>query len=207
MNDLIETKLPANAYGGLRDGTMWKYFNFAASDKRGALVRFKSPLYKYVYVIYVHNHYHYYHHRRHHYHHHHHHLFHYYHYHHHHHIYIHIGVVRFTKQGKGGTHGAGFEGGQIKSGPASDETEEVNMISITDFMGEKGIKHLDILKIDAEGNDHKVRVYMYLYIYAYLYMCICVYTLIYIHIQCTHKHTYTYLYMYICIYIYIHIRI
>lgn len=37
-----------------------------------------------------------------------------------------------------------------------EDTEEVNMISINDFITENGIAYLDILKIDAEGNDDKV---------------------------------------------------
>ena len=40
---------------------------------------------------------------------------------------------------------------------AGEDTEEVNMISIDDFQVERGISYLDILKIDAEGNDDKVR--------------------------------------------------
>ena len=42
-------------------------------------------------------------------------------------------------------------------GPSVEDTEEVNMISINDFITENGIAFLDILKIDAEGNDDKVR--------------------------------------------------
>ena len=41
-------------------------------------------------------------------------------------------------------------------GPSVEDTEEVNMISINDFITENGIAYLDILKIDAEGNDDKV---------------------------------------------------
>ena len=42
-------------------------------------------------------------------------------------------------------------------GPSVEATEEVNMTSINDFITENGITFLDILKIDAEGNDDKVR--------------------------------------------------
>ena len=31
------------------------------------------------------------------------------------------------------------------------------MISVDDFLKEQGIEHLDVLKIDAEGNDMQVR--------------------------------------------------
>jgi hypothetical protein len=31
------------------------------------------------------------------------------------------------------------------------------MISVDDFLREQGITHLDVLKIDAEGNDMQVR--------------------------------------------------
>lgn len=41
-------------------------------------------------------------------------------------------------------------------GPNVEDTEEVQMISINDFTVENGISFLDILKIDAEGNDDKV---------------------------------------------------
>ena len=43
----------------------------------------------------------------------------------------------------------------ISSSPSAD-TEEVKMISIDEFTKENGIKHVDLLKIDAEGNDNKV---------------------------------------------------
>ena len=31
------------------------------------------------------------------------------------------------------------------------------MISVDDFLREQGIEHLDVLKIDAEGNDMQVQ--------------------------------------------------
>ena len=58
---------------------------------------------------------------------------------------------------------------------AGEDTEEVNMISITDFIKEQGIPHLDLLKIDAEGNDDKVRtclVYFFLVVYHLMLFCL-----------------------------------
>lgn len=63
------------------------------------------------------------------------------------------GVARFTKQSK--TVNPGFEGGHISSG-VSDTTEEVEMMTVESFLEMKGIKKIDILKIDTEGNDNKV---------------------------------------------------
>ena len=65
------------------------------------------------------------------------------------------GTVYFTKQGAGAKQGAGFEGGQIQKG-ASEDSEAVPMISVDEFLAEQGITKLDILKIDAEGNDMQV---------------------------------------------------
>eukprot|EP00598_Pedospumella_elongata_P006999 CAMPEP_0184968798 /NCGR_PEP_ID=MMETSP1098-20130426/1737_1 /TAXON_ID=89044 /ORGANISM="Spumella elongata, Strain CCAP 955/1" /LENGTH=558 /DNA_ID=CAMNT_0027490463 /DNA_START=191 /DNA_END=1867 /DNA_ORIENTATION=+ len=90
------------------------------------------------------------------------------------------GVAHFTKQSK--ETNAGFEGGSIRqssagAAPATTvrhlrsvtqlrnesiahrqlvETEEVKMTTVDSFMTRHGLTHLDILKIDTEGNDNKV---------------------------------------------------
>lgn len=50
---------------------------------------------------------------------------------------------------------AGFEGGKLRGGQGSD-TEEVQMITIDSYMQRTGLTSVDIIKIDAEGNDNKV---------------------------------------------------
>lgn len=92
------------------------------------------------------------------------------------------GVAHFTKQTK--ETNAGFEGGSIRQSSATAgasaarrlraqvdtddlssqrspqrrlvETEEVNMTTVDSFMARHGLPHLDILKIDTEGNDNRV---------------------------------------------------
>eukprot|EP01038_Epipyxis_sp_PR26KG_P004489 gene4489-6345_t len=73
------------------------------------------------------------------------------------------GTVRFTKQDE--NNNAGYEGGSIKSSDGSrrlgasntlDNTEEVSMTSIDEFMKDELMSSLDLLKIDTEGNDNKV---------------------------------------------------
>jgi len=92
------------------------------------------------------------------------------------------GSTRFTKQSKGGgtTHGPGFEGGKLQGSDASlVETEEVPLVTIDSFLGKEAAAlhmrypsyvdssssdgltdnisyHVDLIKIDAEGNDNKV---------------------------------------------------
>ncbi len=65
------------------------------------------------------------------------------------------GTVHFTKQDA--NNNAGFEGGSIKGGGGDGKsTEEVNMTSVDLFMRDSGLPHIDLLKIDTEGNDNKV---------------------------------------------------
>ncbi len=92
------------------------------------------------------------------------------------------GTARFTKQSRkpatGAGFGPGFEGGKINHAPTSenmDTTEEVQVITIDGFLQSEakasgkvypslssasGVTdepfHVDILKVDAEGNDNKV---------------------------------------------------
>lgn len=63
------------------------------------------------------------------------------------------GIARFTKQDKG--KNAGFEGGKIRRGEGED-TEAVNMTTVERFLEIHDIRNLDVLKVDAEGNDNKV---------------------------------------------------
>lgn len=66
------------------------------------------------------------------------------------------GTARFTKQGKGQNFGAGFEGGKLRGNAVTEDTEEVTLVTVDDFLEKHFIEQLDILKIDAEGNDNKV---------------------------------------------------
>ena len=90
------------------------------------------------------------------------------------------GMTRFTKQSreKETAHGPGFEGGKLQPDTATGpDTEEVPLITIDGFLEDEATKknlrypaytdiggtggddikyHVDLLKIDAEGNDNKV---------------------------------------------------
>jgi FkbM family methyltransferase len=66
----------------------------------------------------------------------------------------HVGTARFTKQSK--DKNAGFEGGGIRPSAPVDETEEVPMTALDTFVTQHAIEHVDLLKIDTEGNDNKV---------------------------------------------------
>jgi FkbM family methyltransferase len=67
-----------------------------------------------------------------------------------------IGVARFVVQNE--THQPGFEGGAILKGFAAYTvaTEEVQMITVDEYVKRNGISQLDLLKVDAEGNDLNV---------------------------------------------------
>lgn len=66
------------------------------------------------------------------------------------------GKAYFTKQTE--EVNPGYEGGSIQSmkREAAEDTEEVNVITVDTFMARNKLTHLDILKIDTEGNDHEV---------------------------------------------------
>lgn len=66
------------------------------------------------------------------------------------------GTARFTKQSK--EKNPGYEGGGIRNnqGSVSDSEEEVPMTSVDRFLQVNNITHVDVLKIDTEGNDNKV---------------------------------------------------
>ncbi len=64
------------------------------------------------------------------------------------------GSVRFTKQSR--DQNAGFEGGSIRGSTVDATTEEVNMTSVDLFLRDNGMRGIDLLKIDTEGNDNKV---------------------------------------------------
>jgi FkbM family methyltransferase len=72
-----------------------------------------------------------------------------------------VGTARFTKQSK--DHNPGFEGGGIR-GVGKDNAqsvldstvEEVPMLTVDHFMQFNNLSHVDLLKIDTEGNDNKV---------------------------------------------------
>jgi hypothetical protein len=64
------------------------------------------------------------------------------------------GKAIFTKQE--GTKNGGFEGGHMHNKRVDATTEEVDMITVDDFLQKNGVKRLDVLKIDAQGEDNKV---------------------------------------------------
>jgi hypothetical protein len=86
------------------------------------------------------------------------------------------GTARFTKQSKDAKvqQGPGFEGGKLQKNTASEtDTEVVQLITIDTFLSAEASKegktypaasaagsgdrfHVDIIKVDAEGNDNKV---------------------------------------------------
>jgi FkbM family methyltransferase len=65
------------------------------------------------------------------------------------------GTAYFWAGPKNKDANAGFEGGKLRGVQGSD-TEEVQMITIDAYMQRTGLASVDILKIDAEGNDNKV---------------------------------------------------
>jgi FkbM family methyltransferase len=64
------------------------------------------------------------------------------------------GKAIFTKQE--GAKNGGFEGGHMHNKELTSGTEEVEMITVDDFLVLNGVKRLDVLKIDAQGEDNKV---------------------------------------------------
>ncbi len=65
------------------------------------------------------------------------------------------GIAHFWAGPKNKESNAGFEGGKLRGGEGAD-TEEVQMITVDAYAQKAGLPGVDILKIDAEGNDNKV---------------------------------------------------